>query len=158
MKDGESPGVIGKKEHVMNRVVVDVARVCRGIADGGDMTCSRVDNEELVILASGEKLTVGAVDGEAGWTGTWRELPGGCDLLRSSVDAGDLAERREGHKDIPIAVGYCGARTPCKGEGRGDLVGCAVDDGHRMVVRVEGEDGLCGRFEDDGCGNATRGD
>jgi selenophosphate synthetase-related protein len=75
VKDGESPGGVGKKEHVMNRVVVDVARVCRGIADGDDMTCVRVDDEELVVLASGESLTVGAVDGEAGWTGAWCELP-----------------------------------------------------------------------------------
>ena len=158
MKDGESSGVISKKEHVMNRVVMDVARVCGGIADGDDMTCVRVDNEELVILASGEKLTVGAVDGEAGRTGAWCELPGGCDLLRSSVDAGDLAERRKSNEDIAIAVGHRVTWTSRKRDRGGDLVGCAVDDSDRMVVRVKSEDGLCGRVESYGCGDAARWD
>src|ERR1700678_4331879 len=119
------------------------------------MTVVRVDGDELVILAGGKELVLFAVDGETSGTSTGRKLPGGCDLLLSSVDTGDRTERWESHKDIAAAVCYSGAWTSGERDGRGDLVGCGVDDGHRMTVRVEGEDGLCGWVEGDGCGDAA---
>ena len=51
-------------------VEVDVAGVRRSIADRRDMTCIRIDGDEFVILACGERVDGGRC--------RWRDLPGRC--------------------------------------------------------------------------------
>lgn len=74
-KDGERSRSVGNKEHVVPGVKIYIARVCRRIADGPDMACIRIDGDNFVILAHGEKLTAGAIHGESCWAGAGSKLP-----------------------------------------------------------------------------------
>ena len=157
MKDCEGSGGIGEKEQVVHRVEVDVARVCWRIANGGDITSIRIDNEELMVLACGKELTASAVNSESGGTGAWRKLPRCCDLLCAGVNSSDFAKCRKSHKDITFPIPYGGAGPSTERDRRDYLVGCRVDDGRTVATGVEDEYGFGDWIEHNGIRNQGSG-